>query len=131
MIQRAFAITNGLMLVLFAWAAAVQYNDPEPLLWTTIYGTGALCCVLYVVGRLPGWLALLVSGACLLGALYLLVRVLGPIGFFDQTGQEMMGLQEETREMFGLLIIALWTGVLGWRVHRSASTTPLAWDKRR
>lgn len=131
MIQRALTITNGLLLVLFGWAAAVQYNDPEPILWTTIYGAGALCCALYMVGQLPRWLALLVSGACLVGALYLLVRVVGPIGFFDPTGQEMMGLQEETREMFGLLTIALWTGVLAWRVHRSASTTPSIRDERR
>lgn len=131
MIQRALTITNGLLLVLFAWAAAVQYNDPEPILWTTIYGAGALCCGLYMVGQLRRWLAFVVSGACLGGALYLLVRVVGPIGFFDATGQEMMGLQEETRELFGLLIIALWTAVLGSRTHRSTSMMPSARDERR
>lgn len=111
-------VLNGLFLVFFALAAAVQYNDPDPLLWMSIYGAGALCCALYMAGRLSTVLSGLISGVCLLGVLYLLLRLQG--SFVDETGQEMMGLVEETREMFGLLLIALWTGVLTWRVHRAS-----------
>lgn len=115
---------NGLMLVLFATGAVVQYNDPDPVLWMGVYGAGALCCGLFLAGQLPTLLSGGVAGLCLLGALYLLVQILfGPVGFLDPTGQEMMGLVEETREMFGFLITASWTGFLTWRGRRSTRSS--------
>lgn len=118
-------VVNGLLLVLFAVAAAVQYNDPDPVTWMAIYGAGALCCALFLVGRLPWALSALVSAGCLLGALVLLAQIVfGPFPFFDETGREMMGLMEETREMFGFLITALWTGFLAWQVRRSPKRAP-------
>lgn len=116
----AIHVINGIMLVLFVLAAVVQYNDPDPILWMGVYGASAICCALYMAGRLPALLSALLSGVCLLGALYLLLRILGPGSFFDETGREMLGLMEETREMLGLLITATWTGILAWQVRRSA-----------
>lgn len=108
-------ILNGVMFVLFVLAAAVQYNDPDPVLWMVVYGAGALCCALYLLDMLPVFLSMLVAGVCFVSALYLLGQILfGPVAFFDSTGQEMMGLVEETREMFGFLITAIWTWVLTW-----------------
>lgn len=120
----ALHIANGLLLVLFAWAAAMQYNDPDPVLWTTLYGTAALCCVLYMADRLPVLLAAVLSGVYVLGALYLTLRLFGPASFFDDTGREMMGLMEDSREMLGLWIAAAWTGFLGWLVHRQQRAAP-------
>ncbi len=122
----ALYIANGLMFILFVWAAVVQYNDPDPVLWMAIYGAAALCCALYVAGRLPMRLAAALSGLYVLGAVYLMLRVLGPGSFFDDTGREMMGLMEESREMLGLWIMAVWTGFLAWRVHRQTAAPPLA-----
>lgn len=114
--RRLIQVINLLMLLLFVTAAFVQYNDPDALLWVLVYGAGALCCALYAAGRLPPLLSGTVVVICLVGALYLLVQILfGPIAFFDETGREMMGLVEETREMFGLLVTATWLGILTWR----------------
>lgn len=101
------------MLVFFLGAAAVQYNDPNPVIWVSVYGTAAGCCFLTLIGRLPGILAIILCGAYVLGALFLLGQVLGPIGFLDPSGQAMMGITEQGRETLGLLIAALWTGFLG------------------
>lgn len=114
----AIHIVNGLLLVLFVWSAVMQYNDPDPVLWMSIYGTAALCCALYVANRLPVRLAAILSVVYIFGGFYLLLRILGPGSFFDETGQEMMGMQEESREMIGLFIAAAWTGFLAWWIHR-------------
>ncbi|MEF8795595.1 MAG: transmembrane 220 family protein [Salinivenus sp.] len=107
------------MLLLFAAAAVVQYNDPDPALWMTVYGIGAVCSALYAAGRLPTLLSRSVAALCLLGALYRLTEILfGPITFIDATGQAMMGLVEETREMLGFFLTAVWTGVLTWQEQR-------------
>lgn len=112
MTHTVFRVLNGLMMILFATAAAVQYNDSDPALWMAIYGAAALCCALFLVGQGPRWVAATLSGAYALGGLYLLARVFGLTGFLDPTGQEMMGVTEPGREMVGLLLTAGWTGAL-------------------
>lgn len=126
MTRIAVHIVNGLMLVLFATAAIVQYNDPDPALWVGVYGVAALACALFMAGRLPTWLATVLTGGYVLGGLYLLLPILGPEAFYDTTGREMMGVMETGREMMGLLIMAAWTGFLTWRLRRrdvAASST--------
>ena len=118
MTRLAVQIVNGLMLVLFATAAIVQYNDPDPVLWVGLYGVAALACGLFMADRLPVWLAAVLTGGYVLGGLYLLLPILGPEAFYDSTGREMMGVMETGREMMGLLIMAAWTGFLTWRLHR-------------
>lgn len=115
---------NGLMLVLFAVAAVVQYNDPDALIWMAAYGAAAVCCGLFMADRLPALLAVTLSGICAIGTLVLLAQILGPGTFFDPTGHQMMGMMEEAREMLGLLIVAAWTGFLGWRVRHHPTRTP-------
>jgi hypothetical protein len=113
---------NAILLVLFAAAAAVQYNDPDPALWMTVYGAGAVCCALYAAGRLPVLMARTVALLCLAGALYRLAEILfGPASFVDPTGQAMMGLVEETRELLGFLLTAGWTGFLATRDRRTSA----------
>ena len=107
-----------ILLAFFMYAAVVQYNDPDPALWIIAYGSAALGCALYLIGRFPTRLGILVSGACLLGALYLLMQDIAPGGFWDPTGREMVGIREPGREMVGLFIVAGWTGLLTWRARR-------------
>jgi hypothetical protein len=109
-------IVNGLMLALFATAAVVQLNDPDPALWGGLYSIGAIACALFAVGWLPRWAAAVLAGGYALGGLVMLLPILGPEAFYDTTGQEMMGLMETSREMMGLLIMAGWTGFLTWRL---------------
>lgn len=114
-------VLNGLMTVLFASAAVVQYNDPDPAVWMAIYGSAALCCALYLGGWLPFWAPTLLSALYAVGALYLSAQVFGGGGFFDPTGQEMIGVMEQGREMMGLFITAGWTAVLAFQVRERGS----------
>lgn len=58
-----------LLLTLFAayftFAAAVQYNDPDPLHWMALYGLTALACALAIAGRYYFWLLWLLAGMAL------------------------------------------------------------------
>jgi hypothetical protein len=49
------------MAALFLFAAAVQYNDPDPLRWMAVYGLAALACVLSLARRLPRVVPVLVG----------------------------------------------------------------------
>lgn len=111
-------------MILFAAAAAVQYNDPDPALWMAAYGAAAVCCALFWVGWRTRTLAAVLSGAYALGALYLLTRVFGMTGFLDPTGQEMIGVTEPGREMVGLLLTAGWTGLLALQEPAEDSIKP-------
>lgn len=116
--RAALHIVNGLLMVLFAWAAIVQLNDPDPALWVVLYGVAAVACALFMAGWLPRWGAAILTGGYAVGGIIMLLPILGPAAFFDTTGQEMMGLMETSREMMGLLIMAGWTGFLTWRLSR-------------
>lgn len=118
-------LVNGLLAVLFAVAAIVQFDDPDPALWVGLYGIAAAACGLFAAGRLPRWAAALLAGGYMLGGLYMLLPILGPAAFYDTTGREMMGLMETSREMLGLLIMAGWTGFLTWQLGRQAATPPI------
>ena len=111
---------NGVMAALFVFAAAVQYNDPDPLRWMAIYLAAAAACVLAVLRRLPRWLPIVVGLAALAWAATLSPHVLGRVGMGEMVqAWEMKDVRvEEGREMYGLLIVAGWMMVLalaGWR----------------
>ena len=44
-IMRTVALVFAL---LFAAAAIVQYNDPDPLIWILFYGVAAISCLLFL-----------------------------------------------------------------------------------
>lgn len=104
---------------MFAYAAIVQLNDPDPVPWIVMYGTAATCCGLAVAGRLPHRPAigfgLLTS--VLAAALYLSAGD-DPR---DMAGQHATGLldREVIRETLGLLVASIWTVILGaWTLRR-------------
>ncbi len=88
--------------LLFIYFAAVQYNDPDPLLWMMLYGITAGLSALYAINKLPRTVTFVVCLAALGLSIYLATRVIGQQPIFD----------EEGREMFGGLIVAGWLGVL-------------------
>ncbi len=65
---------NAFLALVFALFAAVQYNDPDPVVWMLAYGAVCVFCVLAVMGRhhprsllvlavvLAGWMATMVPG---------------------------------------------------------------------
>ena len=111
------------MLLLFAFGAAVQLNDPDPARWIAVYGLAAVACVLSLLRRLHWTFPALLCLVALAWAATLAPGVVGRVPFGDMFGAfEMKNVGiEESREMYGLLIIAAWMAGLTvrarWRTH--------------
>jgi hypothetical protein len=102
------------MAILFLFAVAVQYNDPDPLRWMAIYGLAALACGLWLARRLPRWMPAVVGISALGWAATLAPGVVGRVSIGDLFESYAMKSApvEEAREMGGLLIVAAWMAVL-------------------
>ena len=104
---------NWVFLLLFILAAAVQYNDPDPIGWMAIYAAAAVACALALRARLPRLYAALVALVAYAWAATLALRVVG---------KQHLWYAEEGREMMGLLLVAIWMTVLAARTPRRGST---------
>ena len=102
-------LANGIMLLMFVFAAVVQVNDPDPIPWIGIYAAAAAVCGLEVRRRTPIWVPLVVALVALVWAGSLYVRASEvPIGSLFAEW-EMRDLRiEEAREMYGLAILGVW-----------------------
>ncbi|XP_075759533.1 transmembrane protein 220 isoform X2 [Pelodiscus sinensis] len=116
---RLWRLCNLLMAAFFALAAAVQINDPDAGLWTMVYVVPAVLTLL--VGLTPSitdnviWRSLsdLHSAACLLGTIAL------GYSLFTYAKSNILH-EEEGRELFGLVIIAVWM-----RLCRNSAKNPM------
>ena len=115
---RAWKAADALFLLMFVFSVVVQVNDPDPLPWIAIYGAASIACLLSLVGRLPWWFAVITGLMALAWAATIAPRVIGQVPFLDMFAEfEMRDIAvEESREMYGLLIIGGWMAVVG---HRS------------
>lgn len=119
----AWTAANAVMTLMFLASVVVQYNDPDPLSWMLVYGGAALASGLELVRRAPGWLPAVTGLGALGWAATIAPRVFGKIPFGDMFGAFEMkntGI-EESREMYGLLLVAIWMGavaVTAWRRRR-------------
>ena len=118
-----FRIISGIMLVVFLFACAVQYNDPDPFRWILYYGYAALLTVLGITGRFTvlapiGLLAYLAGFAYYLPGwdLDTLLQLLSEETMINER-------VELAREAFGLLICAAWMAVLTWKWWRGRNST--------
>jgi hypothetical protein len=111
---------DALMLVLFAFGALVQVNDPDPLRWIAVYALAALACLVALLRRVHWAFPALLCVLSLIWAATLAPNVIGRVPFGDMFGAfEMKNVGiEESREMYGLLIIAAWMAVLAVRARR-------------
>ncbi|HSA57117.1 MAG TPA: transmembrane 220 family protein [Gemmatimonadaceae bacterium] len=107
-------VADALFLLMFAFSVVVQFNDPDPLAWAAMYGLAAAASALSLAGRLRPWFPALVGATALVWAVTLAPRVVGRVPFLDMFGAfEMKDVGvEESREMYGLLLIAAWMVVL-------------------
>lgn len=122
MARKLWTLADGLMLLAFAFSAVVQLNDPDPWRWVAIYGLAAVACGLTLVRR-GTWAFPALVGACAVAwAATVAPRVVGVVPFRSMFGAfEMADIAiEESREMYGLILIAAWMAVLAVR-RRSAS----------
>jgi hypothetical protein len=118
---------NAVMAVLFAFAVAVQYNDPDPWRWSAIYGAACVVSVLAArTGRPPRALAAGVGAVALLWMVYWAVSSAVPANSFARMfdSWEMHSEPvEEAREEIGLLIVAAWMAVVAWAPARKVART--------
>lgn len=117
--SRAFRIANVVMAVLFAISAAVQYNDPDPLQWMALYGAATLACLAALRRRPDPWVPAAIAVVALVWALSLAPSVLGVLPARD-IFQLRSAAGEEGREMYGLLIVAVWMTLLALTARRPA-----------
>lgn len=123
---RFWTVANGIMLLMFLFSAALQFNDPDPLRWIGIYAAAAAVCGLEIRRRRAALGALAVAAIALVwaGSLYYRAHEVPVSAMFAEW--EMQDLRiEEAREMYGLTIVGLWMLVVasvGWRRARIAKT---------
>jgi hypothetical protein len=105
---------NAVLLLAFLFSAAVQYNDPDPLRWMAVYGAAAAVCVAELLRRTRLAYPLAVAIVALGWAATIAPRVIGAVRFTDMFAEfEMKNAGvEESREMYGLLIVAAWMGLV-------------------
>lgn len=90
-------LAGAVLAALFAYAAALQYNDPDPAPWIAIYAAAAVVSVLFAAGRNPSVLAALVAMVAAAWSATL-------VG--DAAEAQFSVDDEEVRELGGLTIIA-------------------------
>ena len=115
-----WTVANLVAALMFAASGAVQINDPDPLPWMAIYGGAAIIALLECTRRVRRVFPALLSVTALGWAATIAPRVIGRVPFAEMFGAfEMKNVGvEESREMYGLLLVALWMAAIalaGWR----------------
>jgi hypothetical protein len=111
-----------IMALLFAFAAALQFNDPDPIQWIAIYAAACgLSLVMFVRRRLTPVMPLAVLAIAIAWAV--VIAFGGPAAseyghMFDAWEMKSPAV-EEAREASGLLIVAVWMLVLMIRARRA------------
>lgn len=111
-----------LMALLLAFAAALQFNDPDPIQWIAIYTAACvLSLVMFFKRRVPSLMTILVLAIALAWAATIAFG--GPAlseyeHMFDAWEMKSPSV-EEAREASGLLIVAVWMIVLTIRARRA------------
>ena len=108
---------NIFFLVIYLLCAAVQYNDPDALPWVALYLCAAAMCTARLRKRLPQWLPKLLFIVSLLWMGALLPNIIGQVSPQDIAASISMQTTavEEAREIGGLFLVALWSGMIALR----------------
>ena len=128
-------IADALFFLMFVFAVVVQVNDPDPLPWMATCGAAAAACLLSLMKRLPWQFAVVTGIVALAWAAFIAPRVIGEVPFLDMFAEfEMKDIGvEESRQMYGLLLIGGWMAVLGhrafWRTRQGFSARSVPSDR--
>jgi len=108
---------NIFFLVTYLLCAAVQYNDPDALPWVALYLCAAAMCTARLRKRLPQCLPKLLFIVSLLWMGALLPNIIGQVSPRDVAASISMQTTavEEAREIGGLFLVALWSGMIALR----------------
>lgn len=109
-----FTALNSLFLLAYLLSALVQYNDPDPLTWIAIYLAAAWMCIARFRRHQPRWYALSLYSMSLLWIGMLLPSILGQVSLGEIVESVSMKTRavEEAREIGGLALVTLWSGLL-------------------
>jgi MFS superfamily sulfate permease-like transporter len=103
------------MAALLAFAAAVNFNDPDPVRWIAVYGAACVVSiVIALMGTVPTLVPGLVGGVALIWAVVWARRVPSfeiYTHMFDEWEMKSVTV-EEARETCGLLIVAIWMAAI-------------------
>jgi hypothetical protein len=110
-------ICNAIFLLIYLLSAAVQYNDPDALLWASMYLAAAAMCATQFRNNPPRWLppALVAISVIWIGVL--LPSIVGQVSIaeiFASISMQTLAV-EEAREIGGLFLVGLWAAVLSYR----------------
>ena len=118
--SRVLRVSSGFFALLFAFGAAVQWNDPDPLRWILAYGSVAVLCVGAAFGRL----SLAPTAAVFAAGVVWLVLWSPAFPHSSLDAARSFGMsgapeEEEVREAWGLALLVAWTAVLLFQAWRS------------
>ena len=108
-------VTSALLVLFFIYAAVVQFNDPDPILWVAIYGTAAGAACVQVLMPIPRLCSAVAA------ATFAITLVFVPT--FVREQREVTGAffeSEVNREVMGLLIIVFSFTMLSWLAAHAA-----------
>jgi hypothetical protein len=117
---QAMRFANAMMLLAFAFSMVVQVNDPDPWRWIALYGAAAIVCGFALMRRASARVAAAVAVTAAAWAATIAPRVVGRVPFssmFAEFEMKDAGV-EESREMYGLLLIAAWMAVVALASRR-------------
>jgi hypothetical protein len=110
-------ICNLIFLLAYLLSTAVQYNDPDAMLWAAMYLAAAVMCAAQFRTNPPRWMPriVLVISVIWMGAL--LPSIVGQVSLQEIFASISMQTKavEEAREIGGLFLVGLWAGVLSYR----------------
>lgn len=119
-----FKTINVIMILFLGLSAVIQFNDPDPILWTLLYGVATALAILHWAkpAHHGSIVAPIVVGLIALGwAVLLLPNVLESppsMRIFEGMDPNFPEI-EEAREFIGLLMASAWMGFLAWRSRRN------------
>jgi hypothetical protein len=102
-------LINYSVAVLFATFVAVQFNDPDALLWVFLYGTPIVIAVFAAYHRLHRgviWTALAICFVVMAFVTPGLIQFIGSDIGIAQAMSDQRPYVEQTREFFGMTIVA-------------------------
>lgn len=107
----AWRVGNGAMAALFAACAVLQLNDPDPVSWFVVYAAAATSSLLAATRSKAWLLAAPTAAAAVIWAIALRASMteLAPFStLFAEFEMRSVSI-EETREVLGLGVVALWS----------------------
>ena len=110
----ALRISHGIMAALFAFSAALQFNDPDPAPWIVLYAVAAIVTGFAAAGRPTGWFAPLIIVVCVWWEIHYIRLGAWHTSFGELTEEWHMTNESivDGREFYALIWIAVWMGVI-------------------